>query len=101
MNILDNSFKYTEAGGTISVTAKAENGFVTITIADPGRIPTADIPYVTEKFYKANASVRGSGIGLAVVNEIVKRHNGTALSNSIEGKGTTVTVVFPIQQTQQ
>ena len=92
----------TEAGGTISVTAKAENGFVTITIADTGcGIPTADIPYVTEKFYKANASVRGSGIGLAVVNEIVKRHNGTLSLNSIEGKGTTVTVVFPIQQTQQ
>lgn len=102
VNILDNSFKYTEAGGTISVTAKAENGFVTITIADTGcGIPTADIPYVTEKFYKANASVRGSGIGLAVVNEIVKRHNGTLSLNSIEGKGTTVTVVFPIQQTQQ
>ena len=66
VNILDNSFKYTEAGGTISVTAKAENGFVTITIA-----------------------------------EIVKRHNGTLSLNSIEGKGTTVTVVFPIQQTQQ
>ena len=102
VNILDNSFKYTEAGGTISVTAKAENGFVTITIADTGcGIPTADIPYVTEKFYKANVSVRGSGIGLAVVNEIVKRHNGTLSLNSIEGKGTTVTVVFPIQQTQQ
>ena len=56
-------------------------------------------------FYRGDAARttpgNGSGIGLAVVNEIVKRHNGTLSLNSIEGKGTTVTVVFPIQQTQQ
>ena len=81
VNILDNFFKYTEAGGTISFTAKAENGLVTIAIADTGcGIPTADIPYVTGKFCKANASVRGSGIGLAVVNEIVKGTTARSLS---------------------
>ena len=50
------------------------------------------------KFYKANLQVRGSGIGLAVVDEIVKLHNGVFEINSELGVGTTVTVVFPVEK---
>ena len=57
-----------------------------------------DLPNVKKKFYKANLQVRGSGIGLAVVDEIVRLHNGVFEINSVEGVGTTVTVVFPIER---
>lgn len=97
VNILDNSFKYTKDGGEVNVSAELTNDNIKIVVADTGcGISASDLNYVTEKFYKANNSVRGSGIGLAVVNEIVSRHNGTLTINSIEGRGTTVTVVFPL-----
>ncbi|MBQ2389016.1 MAG: sensor histidine kinase, partial [Clostridia bacterium] len=50
---------------------------------------------IKEKFFKANNTVRGSGIGLAVADEIIKHHNGLLLIDSTEGVGTTVTVVLP------
>lgn len=98
VNILDNSFKYTKAGGTVNISAAFLENKIRITIADTGcGISKNDLPHVTERFYKANTSVRGSGIGLAVVNEIVCRHNGSMTLNSVEGQGTTITVTFPIQ----
>ena len=48
-----------------------------------------------EKFYKANNSVRGSGIGLAVTDEIIKLHNGEMIIESKIGKGTTTTIILP------
>ncbi len=54
------------------------------------------MPHVTEKFYRSNVSARGSGIGLAVVDEIVKLHHGTLKINSVVGEGTTVSVLFTI-----
>ena len=55
-----------------------------------------DLPHVKEKFYKANVSVRGSGIGLAVTNEIVNLHKGKLEIDSKEGRGTLVTIYLPI-----
>ena len=73
------------------------NNFVKISIADQGcGISKEDLPHVKEKFYKANVSVRGSGIGLAVADEIVKMHGGEILLDSVEGEGTTVTIRLPI-----
>ena len=57
------------------------------------------MPHVKDKFYKANVSVRGSGIGLAVTNEIVNLHGGRLEINSEEGKGTLVTIYLPIENT--
>lgn len=97
VNILDNSFKYTDSGGTVNVSAELSEKKVSITIADTGcGIPESDLAHVTDKFYKANNLVRGSGIGLAVVNEIVLSHNGTLSINSKDGEGTTVCVEFPL-----
>ncbi|MEE0929141.1 MAG: HAMP domain-containing sensor histidine kinase, partial [Acutalibacteraceae bacterium] len=59
-------------------------------------IAAQDLDRVKEKFYKANKQVRGSGIGLAVADEIIKQHNGLILVDSTEGVGTTVTIVLPI-----
>lgn len=103
VNILDNAIKYTGQGGKVNVTAAIapEEGKLTITFADNGcGIPAHDLPRVKEKFYKANTSVRGSGIGLAVTDEIIRRHGGTLDISSVEGEGTTVTVTLPIEQAQ-
>lgn len=96
INILDNAVKYSEAGGHIVISAFSEEGCMRITVSDTGcGIPNKDLDHVKEKFYKANTKVRGSGIGLAVADEIVRNHNGLLLVESTEGKGTTVTVVLP------
>lgn len=97
INIIDNAVKYTEDKGQVLVQQAVEEGCVRITIKDTGvGIPAQDIDRVKEKFYKANNSVRGSGIGLAVADEIIKQHQGLLFLESTEGVGTTVTVVLPI-----
>ena len=103
MNILDNALKYSRPGSRILVKAdfiKRENKpFVRIAIADQGcGISAEDLPHVKEKFYKANVSVRGSGIGLAVTNEIVTLHGGTLDIDSEVGTGTLVTIILPLEE---
>ncbi len=101
VNLLDNAFKYNKQGGLVDVEAIVDDGVLTINIADTGcGISPEDLPNVKKKFYKANLQVRGSGIGLAVVDEIVKLHNGIIEINSILNVGTTVTVIFPIEKVQ-
>ncbi len=97
INVLDNAVKYTEKGGLILITQLEDEGCVQIQFKDTGvGIPAAAVEHVKEKFYKANQTVRGSGIGLAVADEIIKQHDGLLLVESTEGVGTTVTVVLPI-----
>ena len=96
INIIDNAVKYTEEKGQVLIQQTEEEGCVRITVKDTGvGIPAQDIDKVKEKFYKANNSVRGSGIGLAVADEIIKQHQGLLFLESIEGVGTTVTIVLP------
>lgn len=102
MNILDNALKYSRAPSKIFVKAqyikRDSSDFVSIAIADQGcGISKEDLPHVKEKFYKANVSVRGSGIGLAVTNEIINLHHGSLEIDSEEGKGTLVTIYLPIE----
>lgn len=97
INVIDNAVKYTEKGGLVLVVQTAEEGCVKITVKDTGvGIPAQDIDRVKEKFFKSNKTVRGSGIGLAVADEIMKQHNGLLFLESTEGVGTTVTIVLPI-----
>lgn len=99
VNILDNAFKYSEQGGMVNVVAVVDDGALTIHFADNGcGIAEEDLPNIKKKFYKANLQIRGSGIGLAVVDEIVKLHNGALEINSEINVGTTVTVVFPVEK---
>ena len=98
VNILDNAFKYSKQGGLVNVDATVKDGTLIINFADNGcGIAEEDLPNIKKKFYKANLQVRGSGIGLAVVDEIIKLHNGVFEINSKLGIGTTVTVVFPVE----
>ena len=102
INIIDNAVKYTESGGQVLITQTAEEGCVRITVTDTGvGIPAADIDRVKEKFYKANKTVRGSGIGLAVADEIIKQHKGLLFIESTEGAGTTATIVLPLYEPEE
>lgn len=96
VNVLDNALKYTNEGGTINVTANEENRFIRVVISDNGcGIPAEHLPKVKNKFYKANKTVRGSGIGLALADEIMSLHSGSLEIESHENVGTAVTVSLP------
>ena len=99
INIIDNAVKYTEKGGLVLVTQTREDGCVRITVKDTGvGIPAEDLDHVKEKFFKSNKTVRGSGIGLAVADEIIKQHQGLLFIESTAGVGTTATIVLPLYE---
>ena len=75
-------------------------GNVQIVISDSGvGIPKSDLPNIKNKFYKANRTRPGSGIGLALADEIIRRHKGRLEIDSEEGVGTTVTITLPSAET--
>lgn len=101
-NILDNALKYSEEGGKIVVLVEMPNpASLVISFCDYGSgIPAEDLLHVKEKFYKANTTVRGSGIGLAVADEIIRLHRGTLDIDSVYGEGTTVRITLPIDPSE-
>lgn len=97
INILDNSVKYTERGGKIIISVENSENYVKISFSDNGcGISENDLLHVKEKFYKANNDKHGTGIGLAVVDEIIKLHNGIFEIESTQGAGTKVEVMLPV-----
>ncbi|MBE6881841.1 MAG: HAMP domain-containing histidine kinase [Ruminococcaceae bacterium] len=100
VNIIDNAIKYSDEGGSITITvARTEKGFVDIAVKDTGiGIPADQLEKVKTKFFKGNATRRGSGIGLAVADEIIRMHGGEIILESIEGEGTTVVIRLPIDK---
>ena len=96
INIVDNAIKYSDKGDTVSVEAYEEGGEICISVSDTGiGISKEDLPRITQKFFKANHTRRGSGIGLAVADEIIQRHGGTLTIDSEQGVGTTVMITLP------
>lgn len=97
VNILDNAIKYSSPGGSIFLTLSRTAETASVAVRDQGRgISPEDLENVKVKFFKGKNSVRGSGIGLAVVDEIVTALGGTLDIASTLGQGTTVTVTLPI-----
>jgi len=97
INIIDNSFKFTQKGGYIDIIGRKRENCVLVRIEDSGcGIPKEDIPKVTQRFFKGDKTVSGSGLGLAICDEIVKLHNGEINIESTVGKGTTVDVILPV-----
>ena len=96
-NVLDNAAKHGGSGKRIDVSVAAENGSMVIRVRDfgPG-IPVEELPYVKQKFYKGSSKARGSGIGLAVCDEIITRHGGTFEIGNADGGGALVTITLPI-----
>ena len=99
LNILDNAAKHGREGKRIETEMRFENDSVVVRIRDfgPG-IPEDEIPLVKKKFYKGSSKARGTGIGLAVCDEIVELHGGTLTLENAQGGGTLVTVCLPVNQ---
>lgn len=97
VNILDNAVKYATPGSSIFLTLTRTGETASVTVRDQGRgISPEDLENVRVKFYKGKNAVRGSGIGLAVVDEIVTALGGTLDIASTLGQGTAVTVTLPV-----
>ena len=97
INIIDNAIKYSDSGDSVTVTAGENDGYIIVKVADTGcGISAVDLPKIKTKFYKANQTRRGSGIGLALANEIVNMHGGELQIESKENVGTTVTILLPV-----
>lgn len=102
INIIDNSIKYGKKGGHTDVRTEIADGRIRIFVKDDGvGIAENDLPHVKEKFYKANNTVRGSGIGLAVADEIVRIHGGSIDVDSKLGEGTEITITLPLAAAKQ
>ena len=96
-NLLDNSDKHGGAGGKVAVSINGEGGHVVIRIRDYGPgVPEEELPFIKYKFYKGSSKARGSGIGLAVCEEIITCHNGSLDIGNAEGGGCVVTLRLPI-----
>jgi len=94
--------KYTDAGGSIEIIAQRTDEQIQITVSDTGcGIAPSDLPKVKAKFYKANSTRRGSGIGLAVADEIIFMHGGSLDIQSELNVGTTVTITLPLMQKKE
>jgi PAS domain S-box-containing protein len=99
LNLLSNALKFT-FDGSIGVSVRAEGGHAVITVADTGiGVPEREMPRLFERFHRIeNARSRsneGSGIGLALVQELVQLHGGSITAFSTEGEGTTFFVRLP------
>ena len=97
-NLLDNAAKHGGSGKRIDTAIARDEDQVVITIRDYGPgIPAEELPHVKYKFYKGSSKARGSGIGLAVCEEIVTRHEGVLEIGNAEGGGCLVTVSLPLE----
>ena len=98
INLIDNAIKYSNPGSTITVSAEEVGNMIQVTVTDNGvGISEADLPHVKTKFFKANHTRRGSGIGLAVADEIISMHGGRLDITSELNVGTNVTITLPVE----
>ena len=100
INVIDNAIKYSEKGGLVTVQAiLADENRIEIEVSDTGcGISPEDLPKIKTKFFRANHNKRGSGIGLAVADEIITMHSGTLEVFSEQGMGTTVVIMLPVKK---
>lgn len=101
-NLVENAAKYNRPGGTITLTAAAQEGMLTVRVADTGvGIPEDELSHIFEPFYRVDRSrsraVGGSGLGLALVQDIVARHSGDIQVESRPGEGTVFLLRLPFQ----
>lgn len=105
-NLVDNALRHIDAGKTVTIKSSSvilnHESFVQIQVKDEGHgIPSEDIPYIFERFYKADKarkreSSAGTGLGLAIVKNIIDQHHGNIAVESMVGQGTTFTILLPV-----
>lgn len=109
-NLLSNAFKFTPAGGAISITTDVnENAitpYITITISDTGvGVPEADLDNIFNRFYQSQQPSyilnQGTGIGLSIIKEFVELQNGIITANLLPERGMQFTVELPLQPVKQ
>ncbi len=101
MNIISNGVKYTPEGGELIINTSVVGGFVNLVVKDTGiGISKEDLPHIFDRFFrvkgKATRHITGSGLGLALVKEVVEAHQGYIDVDSIPGEGTSLTLSFPL-----
>lgn len=101
MNVIGNAIKYSPGGGTVTVSCYRDGDRLAIEVADDGLgIPREALPKLFGKFYRVDNTDRreigGTGLGLAIVKEIMQIHGGDVLVESEYGKGSTFTLLLPV-----
>lgn len=105
-NLLDNALRHTPSGKSIKICGERQNvngkAYIQLKIKDEGQgIPQEDLPYIFERFYKADkarkrGSSGGTGLGLAIVKNLIDQHHGQIVVDSLSGSGTTFTLLLPV-----
>ena len=95
-NLVSNAMRHTPPGGRVTTAASSTPASITITVSDTGSgIAAEDLPKIFDRFYKGGAS-GGSGLGLTIARNLVVAHGGEIRADSVEGKGTNVTITLPL-----
>ena len=97
-NLLSNSLRSTQSGGSVQIGVSRTNGHVALTVTDTGPgISSEHLPHIFERFYKADPSRQdgGTGLGLAISKHIVQAHDGVIEAESSPGQGTTIRFTLP------
>lgn len=101
INLLDNALKYTDPGGTVTVSISAEDSEAVVQVEDTGcGIPAEDLNFIYERFFRVDEARSrergGTGLGLAIVSEIMARHGGRVWVESEEGQGSRFYFALPL-----
>ena len=101
MNIVSNAVKYNQRGGRVDITGGQRGGNIFVTVSDTGLgIPEEDLPRIFERFYRVDKARSrekgGTGLGLAIAKEIIETYGGSISVRSQEGRGTSMTMTFPV-----
>ena len=101
-NLIENAIKYSPAGGAVTISAAETDGYTEIEVRDGGiGIDEEHLPYIFDRFYRvdsdATSSAGGSGLGLYIVNALVRAHGGTLDVRSEPGEGTAFTLRLPLR----
>ncbi len=103
VNLLDNAVKFTPDGGLVAIDAKEEGAFIIVSVLDTGiGVPSSEIARLGERFYRVDRSrsreLGGTGLGLSIVKHLMIAHGGRMEIESQLGKGTKVSLFFPVQK---
>jgi len=102
LNLLDNAIKFTGGGGVVEVTIARQGGFAILMVCDNGiGIPEEALPHIFQRFYRVDSSRSGeqgiAGLGLSLVEWIVRQHRGSVEAESRPGTGSSFTVKLPLE----